>query len=65
MAGSFVAYGHEVTIHTLGIEFPAAVFFAQDSGFNRNFLGRSGRLDRLRIGIIDYDRLLFLTTYDS
>jgi hypothetical protein len=65
MAGSFVAYEHEVTIHTLGIEFSAAIFFAQDSGFNRNFLGRSGWLDRLRIGIIDYDRLLFLAAYDS
>lgn len=30
MAGSFVAYEHRVTIHTLGIEFPAAaVFFAR------------------------------------
>ena len=27
-----MAYEHEVTIHTLGIEFSAAVFFAQDSG---------------------------------
>jgi hypothetical protein len=30
VAGSFVAYQHEVTIQTLGIEFPAAVFFAHD-----------------------------------
>ncbi len=65
MAGFFVAYEHEVTIHTLGIEFPAAVFFAQDAGFTRNFLGRSGWLNRLRIGIIDYDRLLLLSGYES
>jgi hypothetical protein len=32
---------------------------------DRNFLGRSGWLDRLRIGIIDYDHLLYLSTYDS
>ena len=65
MAGSFVAYAHEVTTHTLGVEFPTAVFFAQDSGFTRNFLGRFGWLNRLRIGIVDYDRLLLLSAYES
>ena len=65
MAGFFLAYEHEVTIHTLGVEFQSGVFFAQDLGFNRNFLGRAGWLDRLRVGIIDYDRLLFLSNYDS
>ena len=65
MAGSFVAYEHEVTIQTLGVEFSAGVFFAQDTAFARNFLGRSGWLDRVRVGIVDYDRLLFLRSYDS
>lgn len=65
VAGSFSAYEHEVTIQTLGIEFSATVFFAEDSAFNRNFLGRSGWLDRLRIAIIDYDRTLFLSPYQS
>ena len=63
VAGSFDAYEHEVTIQTLGIEFPAVAFFAQDLAFFRNFLGRSGWLDRLRIGIIDYDRMLFVGPY--
>jgi hypothetical protein len=65
VAGSFAAYEHEVTIQTLGIEFPAVVFFAQDATFNRNFLGRSGWLDRLRVGIVDYDRMLFVGPYQS
>lgn len=65
VAGSFSAYEHEVTIQTLGIEFPAVVYFAQDSDFSRNFLGRSGWLDRLRVGIIDYDRMLFVGPYQS
>jgi predicted aspartyl protease len=65
VAGSFAAYQHEVTIQTLGIEFSAVVFFAQDSTFNRNFLGRSSWLDRLRIAIVDYDRLLFVSPYQS
>jgi hypothetical protein len=65
VAGSFAAYQHEITIQTLGIEFSAVVFFPQDSTFNRNFLGRSGWLDRLRIAIVDYDRLLFVSPYQS
>jgi hypothetical protein len=65
VAGSFAAYQHEITIQTLGIEFSAVVFFAQDYTFNRNFLGRSGWLDRLRIAIVDYDRLLFVSPYQS
>ncbi|MGO9256734.1 MAG: hypothetical protein ACLQU1_10590 [Bryobacteraceae bacterium] len=65
VAGSFAAYEHEVTVHTLGVEFSAVVFFAQDPAFTRNFLGRSGWLDRLRIAIVDYDGMLFLSAYDS
>jgi hypothetical protein len=63
VTGSFGAYEHEVTIQTLGIEFLAVVFFAQDSMFSRNVLGRSGWLDRLRLGIVDYDRMLFVGPY--
>lgn len=65
MAGSFVAYEHEVTIHTLGIEFSSVAFFAQDPAFNRNFVVRSGWLERVRLAIIDYDRMVFLSAYDS
>jgi hypothetical protein len=65
VAGSFGAYQHEVTIQTLGIEFSAVVFFAQDAPFRRNFLGRSRWLDRLRIALVDYDRTLFLSAYQS
>jgi hypothetical protein len=62
VTGSFAAYEHEVTIQTLGIEL---VFFAHDVDFARNFLGRAGWLDRLRVAIIDYDRALHLSVYDS
>jgi hypothetical protein len=65
VAGSFAAYEHEVTVQTLGIEFSAIVFFAQDPTFRRNFVSRVGWLDRLRIGIVDYDRLLLVSPYQS
>ena len=58
-----MTYEHEVTLHTLGIEFSAVVFFAHDPAFIKSFVGRSGWLDRLRIGIIDYDRMLFVSPY--
>jgi len=63
--GSLTAYGHEVTITTLGIETVAVVFFAADEHFNRNLLGRAGWLDRVRFGLIDYDSLLYLSAYDD
>jgi len=31
----------------------------------KNHLGRNGWLDRLRLGIIDYDRELYLAPYNS
>jgi hypothetical protein len=65
VAGSFVAFQHEVTIRTLGIEFSAVVFFAEDETFTRNFLARPGWLDRVRVGIVDYARRLFLAPYGS
>jgi predicted aspartyl protease len=65
VAGSFAAYEHEVTIQSVGTEFSAMVFLAEDPAFSRNFLGRSGWLDRLRIGIVDDDRMLFVSPYES
>jgi hypothetical protein len=50
---------------SLGPEFATSVFFAEHPSFDRNFLGRTGWLDRLRIAIADYDRNLFLAPYDS
>lgn len=65
ITGSFSAYQHEVTLQMLGIEFAAPVFFAQDPVFARNFLGRIGWLDRLRVALIDYDHTLYVSAYDS
>lgn len=45
--GTFVAYGHEVSLTVLG----------------RTLLGRQGWLPRVRLGLIDYEQLLFLSQY--
>lgn len=63
--GSFLTYGHFVTLNVEDFEFYSYIFFAADENFKRNVLGRTGWLDRLRIGLIDYDGKLFLSSYES
>ena len=65
MTGSFAAYEHEVNLQVLSIAFSTTVFFAQDPIFTRNFLGRAGWLDHLCLAIVNYDRNLYLSAYDS
>ncbi len=60
---SFTAYGHELTISVLGIESYAKVYFAKEESFTRNVLGRQGWLDRVKLGLIDYEGKLLLSTY--
>jgi len=38
---------------------------ASDREIRKNLLGRNGWLDRLRLGIIHYDRELYLAPYNS
>jgi hypothetical protein len=61
----FIAYGHEVSILALDFEFHATVYFAEDYDITRNVLGRQGWLDRIRIGLIDYDGKLYVSHYDD
>jgi hypothetical protein len=63
--GGVEGYGHFVTLESLGMEFDSIVYFAKDPGFNRNLLGRYGWLQQLRIGLTDYDGLLYLSRYNS
>ncbi len=61
--GTFSAFGHDVTLSVLGLSLPAKVYFASDKHFPRNVLGRNGWLDRLNIGLVDYEGKLFLGQY--
>lgn len=61
---SFQAYGHTLSLTTFGFTFDEAiVYFAE--GLRRNVLGRRGWLDQLRLGLVDYDRTLYLSRYDD
>ncbi len=59
----FSAYGHELTLSVLGIETYATVYFAKEESFTRNVLGRAGFLDRVKLGLIDYEGKLLLSVY--
>ncbi len=63
--GRFAVYGYTVTLSVLGYDFDAYVFFAEDENFARNVLGRRGLLDRVRLGIVDYEGKLYLNCYDE
>ncbi len=65
IAGSLEAYGHEVTLQTGKIAFQSIVYFAKYPGLPRNLLGRRGWLRNLRLAVIDYDNLLYLSAYDE
>ena len=59
--GSFVAFGHQVTMMTEDFEFDSFVFFAQEDSFTKNVLGRIGWLDRVTIGLNDYEGKFYLS----
>ena len=64
-AGTFEAFGHTLTLATVGYEFDALVYFAKDENFGRNVLGRRGWLDQLRLGVVEYESKLYLGKYDN
>lgn len=65
LTGSLEEFGHEVTLQTGDIAFQSLVSFAKIPGLQRNLLGRRGWLRNLKLAVIDYDNLLYLSAYDS
>ena len=61
--GSFYAYGFRVNLKTADLEFDSMVFFAEDESFNKNVLGRIGWLDKIVLGLVDYEGKLYLSHY--
>lgn len=64
VTGVFTTYGHTVTVSVLGFDYEAVVYFAAVEGFTRNVLGRSGWLDRVRLGIVYHDSEVYLSSYE-
>jgi hypothetical protein len=62
---SIRTFGHEITISALGIEIHSTAYFFADPHINKNVLGRRGWLDRLRVGIVDHDQMIYIADYDD
>lgn len=65
LSGSIPTYGHEVTLQTFDFHFDVMVYFAAEYGTSRNFLGRHGWLQMLRVGLIDHDEIIYLSAYNE
>ena len=63
--GAFTAYGHEITLTVMELEWRATVYFAEPEDFPVSVVGRVGFLDRLKVGLVDYEQLLYLSAYDT
>lgn len=61
--GTFDAFGHTINLSVLGIETESTVYFAAEESFYLNILGRQGFLDRVKLGLIDYEGKLLLSAY--
>ncbi|MBO0858146.1 MAG: hypothetical protein J2P21_06755 [Chloracidobacterium sp.] len=65
LGGPLEAFGHEVLLQTGDLVFQSFVYFAKYPGLLYNILGREGWLRKVRLAVIDYDNLLYLSSYDS
>ena len=66
LAGAFTAFGHEVTLRTYCEEWSATVYFHDQAlRTQANFLGRTGWLDRIRLGLVHYDQQIYVEQYDE
>lgn len=63
--GSFLTFAHSVTLSALEISFETTVYFAEETSFHRNVLGQHGWLNRLRLGLVDYEGKLYLDEYNN
>lgn len=63
--GSFLTYGHAVTLSVRDFDFDIIAYFAADEWVNRNVLGRHGWLNRVRMGLLDYEGKLYVGRVDD
>ena len=60
LTGTFSAYGHWVTLHTLKLEFDSFVLFHSEYEVSRNLLGRVGWLNNTHFALTMDDEMIHL-----
>lgn len=63
--GGFYAYGFRVTLLTADLEFDSMVFFAEDTSFKKNVLGRITWLDNLTLGLVAGAGKIYLSRFEE
>lgn len=63
--GVFDTFGHTINLSVLTLETESTVYFAAEESFYLNILGRQGWLDRVKLGLIDYEGKLLLSEYGN
>lgn len=61
--GTFLAFGFRVTLAAAEMEVDSLVYFAQSQEIRRNVLGRHGWLELVKLGIVDYERKLYVSRH--
>jgi hypothetical protein len=62
--GPVDTFGHVVSLEVFDLELESMVYFFADERINRNLLGRMGWLDRVRLGLVEYEHQIYLAPYD-
>ena len=61
--GTLDAFGHEMTLRIGSVSVPLTVYFAKDYGLPMNYIGRQGWLQRVKLGVVDYESKIYLGEY--
>jgi len=64
LSGPIEAFGHDVRLEVGALTLDTIVYFAKHPGLPRNFLGRQGWLRNVRVGLVDYENMLYLAKYE-
>jgi hypothetical protein len=61
---AFEAYGHPVELHAFSVATHSLIYFFADLTIDKNVLGRTGWLDRVRLGLVHHDNKIYLAPHD-
>lgn len=64
LGGPIDSFGHEVTLEAAGLTFQSVVYFAKYPNLSRNILGRQVWLRNIKLGIVDYENMMYLGRYE-